>query len=669
MNRSILYIFAIIAVFAVALYFALAGVDFGQQWDANLIKGFVKLYVRDGTILPGEYHYPPVNSYIASSALIPYALPLVREYGTNWIPTQRHLLENVLDRNNTSFTLNVRRTFIVFTMAAILWTGLAAGQKDWLAGAVAAAVLAFSWELGYQSRIIHPDGPTTQFVALTLLLAMLGFYKRRPFSPGVWFILAAAAAAIATATKYTAGISLLVVLILAYSIFREMMPKVRERVLWMLGLVVTYAAVFLIFVPGAIMENSIFVYQIIRDQQIYAAGYGLQTVGPGLDHLARIVSYLTQAAFSHYRLLATFVPALAIVGGYSLRKGKDHKDIFLLIALAGVPILYILFLATNRVLFVRNLIQLFPPIAVLAGFGFSWLGRRLDKPVWRAVLAGGLGILVATNIFWLSYTARTIQDRRSDRFATEALAAISAEEQQSVYVTPAARELLGNRELPANASTEFDPAVDLVLFAYRADTIDEREGSWPVNFVGAGPRIFGSHDINLDWYANWPGVERFVLAPVSIAWQDGATFAAAEPEAYELQTEQFASGTLVIDGEQFYVETDSARIFIMNSTNPRVILALRDVVDKEVSITGQPFSGNRLGDWFLTSLNGVELLKGDELKFEYNSSRFMLNLDDAQRSCIREVVGDDQFVDISDTVVDLHELTEPELLAVSECTN
>lgn len=669
MNISIRYILAIFAVFAVAFYFALAGVDYGQQWDANVIKGFVKLYVRDETILPGEYHYPPVSSYIASTALVPYALPLVREYGANWFPTQRHLLENVLDRNNTSFTLNVRRAFIVFTMAAILWTGFAAAQKDWLAGLVAATVLAFSWELSYQSRIIHPDGPTTQFVALSLLLAMLGFYKRKPFSPKVWFLLAAAVAAIATATKYTAGISLLIVLILAFPIFQETMPKVRDRLLWMSGLVLAYAAVFLLFVPGAILENSIFVYQIIRDQQIYAAGYGRQTVSTGWDHLSRILSYLAQAAFSHYRLLATFVPALAIGGGYYLHQKNDRKELFLLISLAGVPILYILFLATNRVLFVRNLIQLFPVMAVLAGFGFSWLWQRLEAPIWRAALAAGLGILVVANIVWLSYTVGTIQDRRSDRFASEALAAIAGAETQSVYVTPAAAALLGNRELPSNASSEFDPSVDLVLFAYRADTIDEHEGSWPVNFVGVSPHTFGSHDINLDWYANWPGVERMVLAPVNIGWQDGALLSVAQPSTNNLQDEQIASGTLVVDGEQFYIETDTSRIFIMNSANPRVILALRNLVEKEISITGRRVSAARPNDWFLTLLNGGPILAEHELQFEYNSSRFMLNLDDAQRACIREVVGLDQYTDILDTVVDLLQLTEPELLGISECTN
>lgn len=669
MNRSIRYILAIFAVFAVAFYFALAGVDYGQQWDANVIKGFVKLYVRDETILPGEYHYPPVSSYIASTALVPYALPLVREYGANWIPTQRHLLENVLDRNNTSFTLNVRRAFIAFTMAAILWTGFAAAQKDWLAGLVAATVLAFSWELSYQSRIIHPDGPTTQFVALSLLLAMLGFYKRKPFSPKVWFLLAAAVAAIATATKYTAGISLLIVLILAFPIFQETMPKVRDRLLWMSGLVLAYAAVFLLFVPGAILENSIFVYQIIRDQQIYAAGHGAHTVNAGWDHLSRIISYLNQAAFSHHWLLAAFVPALAIVGGYSLRKENYRKLPFLLIALAGVPVLYILFLATNRVFFVRNLIQLFPAIAVLAGFGFSWLWQRFNKPYWRGALAGGLGILIAANIFWLNYTVGTILDRRTDRFAAEALAAIAEAEPQSVYVTPAALALIGSRDLPANASTEFDPSANLVLFAYRADTIDEREGTWPVNFPGASPQIFGSHDINMDWYANWPGVERLVLAPVNIAWQDGAPLAGEQPSIGDLQEAQTTSGTLVVDGEQFYIQTDSVRVFIMNSANPKVILALRDLVETQASITGQSVSAARPNDWLLTSFNGVQILGEDELLFEHNSSRFMLNLDNVQRNCIREVVGPDPFTDVLDTVVDLLELTEIELMGITACTN
>jgi hypothetical protein len=210
----------ILLAFLIASYFALAGVDYGPQWDQNLIKGNVNKFIRTGNLDPGEYVYPPVSSYIAATTVIPYSIPFVLRYGTNWVPTQQYLLNDVLKNPNESFLLNLRRVFVIFTMLAILWTGIAAGQRDWLAGLVAACALAFSWEISYHSRLVHPDGPTMQFTSLALLFGMLAFFRRKPFSELTWLVLAIVAASIATATKYTAGVSLFVVLILAYAILK-----------------------------------------------------------------------------------------------------------------------------------------------------------------------------------------------------------------------------------------------------------------------------------------------------------------------------------------------------------------------------------------------------------------------------------------------------------------
>ncbi len=668
------YLLGVVIVFFVALYFALSGVDFGAQWDQNNIKGFVNKYIRTGNILPGEYHYPPGSSYIATTTIIPYALPFLARYGFNWAPTQRYLLNDVLKNTNQTFLLNLRRVFVFATILSVLWAGLAAAQRDKLAGFVAAAALGLSWELSYQSHIVHPDGPTMQFVALAILFAMLAFYKKRPFNYRIWFGLAAVAAAAATATKYTAGISIFIILILAYATLKNEKSLSPKKIILSLAVILSiFVATFLVLVPGAILESSIFIQQVTRDQEIYATGHGFQTINAGWGYLVGVFLFIFQAAFSHNRILALFFPGLALIGIYALTASDDKADRWLVMALGGIPLLYILFLATHRVLLVRNLLTILPNLAILSGFGFSWLLQRLRAyaPVWRYALVGSILLVLGLNAQWLSYTAWTIQIRDStDVFAKEALSTIGRHPDQTVYITPVALRLLHGRDLPPNVLLQSSGKEDLILFAYRGDTRDENEGSWPVNFPDASPTIFGPQDMNMDWYANWPGVERLVLSTPALAWQDGARFdPSAAQQPISMMPIQEATGILSIDGEQFFIQVDEThRVYVLNSVNPKVIIALRPFLDAQITFTGIPHDVKRSGDWYLLSVSGKQVLASNQLIDEYNSTRFLSNLTEAQKSCLDQAVGSEQFQSLKDTVIDMIDLSDDQLKEIAVCT-
>jgi 4-amino-4-deoxy-L-arabinose transferase-like glycosyltransferase len=664
------YLVAILLAFFLALYFGVRGVDYGAQWDPNNIKGLVNKYVRTGNILPGEYVYPPGSSYIAATTLIPYALPLLKSYGLNWTPTQHYLLETVLPNSNLNFLLNLRSTFVFFTMLGVIWVGMAAGRRSWLAGVVAAFALGLSWEVSYQSRILHPDGPNMAFVALAILFAMLGYYIEQSRRGSVWFVLAVLAVAAATATKYTSGFSLFIVLVLAFA-------KLRERGLAPLAiagrlaaLAAIYAGGFLLLVPGAILERDTFIRNLQFAQRIYAGGYGLQTVNAGWDYFSRELTYLFQAAFSHSRVLAVVVPILWLVGAYSLLRSKENKERWLGYALFVVPLVYILYLSTNRALFVRNLLIVFPSIAILAGFGFTWLLNRLSaRPALRYALIAAVLAVAAYNIYWLNYTVQTIRTRHTDAFAAQAVAAITAQSDKLIYVTPVAHRLLGERSLPSNATLNYSDTIDLVLFAFRGDTRDEDEAGWPVNFPGASPRIFGPLELNFDWYAAWPGAERLVLSAPRIAWQDSAPLARVAPASpADLPAQEF-TGELDIDGEQFFFQLENdQRLFLLNAASPPVVLALRDLIGQNITITGQPYSENRVNDWFVLAVQGKQIQAEAKLLLEYNSNRYLANRSDDELACISSVLEPATYQALLDSRMDLIDLTADDLTALIDCT-
>lgn len=661
----------ILLAFLIAFFFGVLGVDYGPQWDQNLIKGQVNKYIRTGNFLPGEYVYPPVSTYIATTTIIPYAAPFILKYGTNWVPTQQYLLNGVLKNPNDAFLWNLRRVFILFTLLAIVWTGLAASQKDWLAGLVAAAALAFSWEINYHSRLIHPDGPAMQFGSLALMFSFLAFYKKKPSNYRVWLGLAVAATAVATATKYTSGIFLIAVLVFAFGIFKSEKYKLSKIVFSFFLLIFLFALVFVLLVPGVILESSVFFQHVFYARNVYATGHGLQTVQAGWDYFQRVLQYLFLAAFSNNPILAIAVPVFALMGVYSLlRPGKERAP-YLALAMGGVPFLYILFLATNRVLFVRNLLIVLPSIAILAGFGFSFLMRVLKRYAvgWRLLPVGALLVLFGVNIQWIGYTVRTIQMRNSDLFANQAIQAIRHRPDVQVYVTPGARRLLGDLVLPENATLQFMGTEDLVLFAYLGDVRDEDEGFWPVNFYGASPQIFGPQEINMDWYASWPGVERLVLSARDLAWMDGAPLGKNPDRDLSMPMVEFR-GIIFLDGEQFYVTDEKGkRIYILNSANPNIILALKPLVDTQVTITAQLYSLERDHDWFLLSVNGKEILSINQLALEFHTIRFLSDLDEGQKSCIEEGVGKAEFKAITENMLPLIDLPEDQLLSVANCVD
>lgn len=657
-------------VFLFALFSGMAGVDFGSQWDQNLIKGQVNKFVRTGNLLTGEYHYPPVSSYIATSTTLPYAAPFVARYGTNWVPTQNYLLNEVLKNPNQAFLLNLRRVFVFFTTLAVLWLGLAAGQRKWLAGLAAGIVLAFSWEINYQSRFVHPDGPTMQFVALTLLFCLLAFYKKRPFSSATWLYFGAAAAAAATATKYTAGLSLLSVLLVAVLLWKQAGQPWPRLLLRLAGLGLVYGLVFVLLVPGVLFETSIFWDQVIRDQTIYASGHGRQTVEAGWDYLSRVLIYLFGVAFSPYPVLALGVSGFALAGVYALLRSPDRAERWLGAVLVGVPALYLLFLATHRVLFVRNLLQVLPSLALFAGFGFQWLFERLGQAPHkrlRFIPVALLALVLGFNAHWILSSVQTIQARDTDAFIHQALNHIAAHPEQPVYMTAAAGQLLAGYDLPAHLTADKSGSQDLVLFAYLADAFDEEEGNWPVNEIGASPLIFGPREINMDWYASWPGVERLVLAAPDVAWEAGRQFTghAAAPEELPMQT---YTGLLTIDGQQFMLENvGQPPLFIMNSAHPQVVLSLRPLLDTQVSLSARPYNQWRLEDVYLSAVNGFSILDEKSLQTEYNFSRFSLNRSEAELQCVRSAVGEANYRTLVDHAYGFMEFPDEQLAQAAQC--
>lgn len=678
-NRNLIYALGIILIFFLALYFSLSGVDYGTQWDQHVIKGFVNLYIRTGRLLPGWYLYPPVSSYYATTTVVPYAVPFLIKYGTNWAPTVEYLRTEVLNNLNPTFDLNLRRVFALGTMVSVLFTGFALHKRSWKAGLIAAGILGLSWEVSYYSRVIAADGLTMQAVALTLLFCFLAYHEGNSRRAWIWLGLAAASSALATATKYTAGISLLTALAIGFwlclqaggpkkeDVAKTLLPLVKMAVFVLLIFTIT----FLILVPGVLAETGAFFSGLQIQADFYTKGHGFHTVQPGWEHFSRYLAYIGTTAFSNFLPISLVILALIIAGGFALAHRK-RGSVLLFGGLVAVPILYLLILSTQTIMFVRNVLVIFPYLAILGGLGYVRITELLETraKVYLTLFNIALVAIALANIYWLGYTAWTINNRETGFYTADALAAIQAHPDSLVYITPSALQQLGTRNLPANATLEYTDDLDLVLFSYRGDTQSEQEGSWPINYPYSSPQVFGALDINLSWYANWPGSERLVLSVPSLAWKDGAQLRVSKGIELTEQPIQSASGTLDLDSEQFFLEDPaSSRVYILNSANPTLILALRPLIGEQVSLAGPTQLVSTSGYLLVSSVNGAEVLDADRLDYEFHTIRFLSNLTSEEGKCIQAEFDPLKFQALAANVISMVDLEDQELMDISSCLN
>jgi hypothetical protein len=515
--RKLMVYLPIVALFLTIVYIGVQGVDFGYHWDENNhTLGVVKEFVRRGSLLGGQYVYPSVTAYLSLMVLLPYAfsflLANVPAFGFSWAKLQRFLIFEVL-RDNPSYPLNVRQTFLIITALGIVWVYFAKleDKRGILEGLLAAAILGFSWELNYHMHWIASDGIVMQFGALVLLFSLLAISRTN--RKVIWLIAAAAAAGFATGTKYPAGSLLVLVFVAGVQVWGTERGY-RALFLKLAGLGAIFAASYLLSTPGTLLEIPDFTRDIKFVTWAYGiVGHGIYTMKPGLGHLLRILNYLFQVALSPYPPIAIFFFLTSLAGGYALIRESKQKAFLIL----SFPVFYILYFSTRKIMFVRNFMVLLPFLAILSARGIAFLYAKINRRAWKIGFATAVASMLLVNAGWLVYATGTILDRGSNRFIKELITLIDETPEQTYYVSDRIFEDMSNIKPDAapNVTRELTDEVDVVVeYFYEAK---EQRVTWTPNFPGVFPNVIGPLEINLDYYPSWQGDDRILYMPVGEA--------------------------------------------------------------------------------------------------------------------------------------------------------
>ena len=484
-NRRLLYPALAVTSTCIAILVGWIGIDFGHHWDEHF-----HLRYEIMRWLPGDYGYPSMTYNIShlSTALhlTSKAIQYRYEQGERWREKYnayttdakaRHFIK--LRSRLTCLIISQLTTIGIFLIVSNTWNKAEA--------CLACVLLNFSNEFLYHSRWIAPDTLMAFWATLTIAVVLRALSKN---SIKLLYI-AAVLAGCTISTKYTNVFIIFSLMAACLMLFPNKTPR---AVMHCLGVNITALAAFMATSPGIILERAKFWPTLLPVFRDYTMGHGGATVRAGLPHLLKSLLYLSTQFFSSIMIINIVFFALCILGCISWAYKKNKEMVVISLYL----ILYLIFVFSHIVMLVRNLMVLFPFMAIFLARGIVLVHGKLPSRG-RIFFSLFIFISIAVTLFGEARDALTI-----DRYASDpqygprmALEYIREDSKHLYYIHPNIRaDLMGQGRLPENI-TEDPRGADFVI-AYPPIFPNDIENS-PFVFK----RWFGTREVNYRYYSTW----------------------------------------------------------------------------------------------------------------------------------------------------------------------
>ena len=389
----------VVLIVAAAFFIRFLGINFGLPYEHYADEPHVMstaLHMMQtgdysGGFYPKFFYYPSLYIYLelcnstacylhaVSKGIISSVSEIKTHFDTGWFWEISHPIFFLWGRALTAF-LGAATVFVVYLLGRSL--------KDEKNALLAALFLAFAPGHVYFSKVIATDVPMAFFATLTVYISVVSYQKKNL----IYFILAGLLAGLTAATKYNGGVVLCAPLVAA-----SLASFDDKSFFHRISLVLIFSAVgFLIGCPYCIMDLPKFLDTLGYQVRIYkiVGHQGAEGI-PGLPQFFHYVKYFYT---NGYGAIVTILAGIGIITGIF----RTRKSIFFIVL--SFPVVYMILMCSQKVNFVRNIICIFPFLALFSSIGFLFIIDsfvNLTKKIfpltwlkWRNLFILGLLVIV-----------------------------------------------------------------------------------------------------------------------------------------------------------------------------------------------------------------------------------------------------------------------------------
>ncbi len=277
-----------------------------------------------------------------------------------------------------------------------------------------------------------------------------------------------------------------------------------------------FGATYLVITPGTILNPVSFFFDVQFEMIHYGElGHYGYTVHSWLENARLTSRYVLLDLASPFDLVSLATVLLAAAGAWAVLRAEAR----LALAVLGLPVLYLLWMSRQVVVFVRNDLVVLPFLAICAAHGAWRLWSVLPGRILHLALAGVLCAGIAMNGSWLWKSALSIRDRGSASWVADLDRWVAAHPETTVYLSPTVAGEWAAAGLSERPNLLRDPGAEAGAAAFYpkdAPNFDLLASNVP----GGTLAVFGPLDRNFEYYTNWPQ-QRLIVAPAELAREWG----------------------------------------------------------------------------------------------------------------------------------------------------
>jgi len=464
--------------------------DFGYHWDEGIQYKLLVQTVKNHIPLPlNFYNYPSFMFDI--SLIVGIVLFIIAKttgidtfHSNYWFVPMRSIFSTLCFIGIFFLFLSIKKSF---------------GK---LPALLSGFVMMFSFQIQYHSRWIASDMLLTSLTCVWIYVCLSPKKSQRH----LWQYLPAILAGIGTSIKYQGAVLLLPTLVYVMS------SKESKKYLLAVKNILSFLVAFLIITPGALIQSSVFVKNVLVENKHYRTSHGEylgvqinQTNSP-LEFLEHSLKYLFLVMPSTFYVVGILVSILFAIGVLQIFRKRDwSKATFLVLPLLITLIYY----STLSVWIARNFLFLFPFVLTISAAGASYLVERKSlKPIIIAmcVLLAPIGLLTTFK------DSQTVVHRGNHQLV-ELLKQKVDRDSLACYLTSEKALLLIKQqgftfhEVIPRGGQRVWVLIDTELRSHAQDIQLKR---WPA-YGDSFFKTIGSKEVDFNSYPYWLGDPRYIL--------------------------------------------------------------------------------------------------------------------------------------------------------------